>query len=67
MAYTRQPEQTRHERFTEYAAALRERLASGVLFARQPLYVPGIISYRSYFVSKKHLHGFPVALEVADW
>ena len=31
------PEQTRHERLIEYAAALRERFTSGVLSELQPL------------------------------
>src|SRR6266480_7439663 len=31
------PERTRHERFVEYAATLRERFASGLLSELQPL------------------------------
>ncbi len=37
MALTMKPEQGRHERFIEYAAALKERFASGVLSELQPL------------------------------
>jgi putative DNA primase/helicase len=37
MAQTMKPEQTRHERFIEYAAALRERFAEGLLTELQPL------------------------------
>src|SRR5947209_2002559 len=37
MPRTMNPERTRHERFIEYAAALRERFASGVLSELQPL------------------------------
>jgi putative DNA primase/helicase len=37
MAHTMKPEQTRHERFVEYAAALRERFAEGLLSELQPL------------------------------
>jgi primase-polymerase (primpol)-like protein len=37
MAQTMKPEQSRHERFIEYAAALRERFAEGVLAELQPL------------------------------
>jgi putative DNA primase/helicase len=37
MAQTMKPEQSRHEQFIEYAAALRERFAEGLLTELQPL------------------------------
>jgi putative DNA primase/helicase len=37
MAHTMKPEQTRHERFIEYSAALKERFAEGILAELQPL------------------------------
>lgn len=37
MAHTMRPERARHERFIEYAAALRERFTEGLLSELQPL------------------------------
>src|SRR5438034_4291398 len=37
MAHTMKPEQSRHERFVELTAALRERFATGLLAELQPL------------------------------
>src|SRR5437764_1795134 len=47
-----QPEQTRKERFTAYAALLRERLASGVLSELQSL--PQWVVWRAELEGEKH-------------
>jgi putative DNA primase/helicase len=52
MAHTMKPEQSRQERFVEYAAALRGRFASGVLAELQPL--PQWVVWKAELADGKH-------------